>query len=155
MDHYGSFRVSTPPRFHPALKYTTSLSFVFSLLLHFSYSNHQNLPILHLRIYYINMSWQKTVLSPGNGTDMPAVGANVKIDYTGWLRDPSNPDHEKGKEYVYFPSISKAKVCISDSGVIDSTPPKAAVHWLLLSAEVGSSRVSYLLRRWRQGEGGC
>ena len=54
------------------------------------------------------MSWQKTVLSPGNGTDMPAVGANVKIDYTGWLRDPSNPDHEKGKEYVNFPPISKA-----------------------------------------------
>ncbi|EED18247.1 FKBP-type peptidyl-prolyl isomerase, putative [Talaromyces stipitatus ATCC 10500] len=45
------------------------------------------------------MSWQKTVLTPGNGTDMPAVGANVKIDYTGWLRDPSNPDHEKGKEF--------------------------------------------------------
>lgn len=44
------------------------------------------------------MSWQKTVLKEGNGADMPAVGSNVKIDYTGWLRNPSNPDHEKGTE---------------------------------------------------------
>lgn len=54
------------------------------------------------------MSWEKTVLSPGNGTDMPAVGANVKIDYTGWLRDPSNSDHEKGKQYVHVASASYA-----------------------------------------------
>jgi peptidylprolyl isomerase/FK506-binding protein 1 len=88
------------------------------------------------------MSWQKTILKPGNGTDMPSVGANVKIDYTGWLRDSSNPDHEKGKEYVLF----HWPIVFDESNSLvftDSTPPKVAAHWLLPSAEVGLSRVSY------------
>lgn len=45
------------------------------------------------------MSWEKTILAQGNGLDMPAIGANVKIDYTGWLRDPKSGDHEKGTQY--------------------------------------------------------
>jgi peptidylprolyl isomerase/FK506-binding protein 1 len=46
------------------------------------------------------MSWEKTILSQGNGVDMPAIGASVKIDYTGWLRDPQSADHEKGTQYA-------------------------------------------------------
>ncbi|QKX54847.1 uncharacterized protein TRUGW13939_01936 [Talaromyces rugulosus] len=45
------------------------------------------------------MSWEKTILSQGNGVDMPAIGASVKIDYTGWLRDPQSADHEKGTQF--------------------------------------------------------
>jgi FK506-binding protein 1 len=42
--------------------------------------------------------WAKTLLRAGNGADYPRVGDKVSIAYTGWLRDPSNADHHKGKE---------------------------------------------------------
>ncbi|KAL1988605.1 hypothetical protein VTN96DRAFT_9000 [Rasamsonia emersonii] len=44
--------------------------------------------------------WAKTTLKPGNGEDFPRVGDQVRIAYTGWLRDPSNSaDYEKGREF--------------------------------------------------------
>lgn len=47
--------------------------------------------------------WTKTVLSEGNGVDKPSQGDKVFINYTGWLRDPSNSgDYEKGTECVKF-----------------------------------------------------
>lgn len=49
--------------------------------------------------------------------------------------------------------LHTSKLWESNSGVIDSTPPKAAVHWLLPSAKVGLLRVSYLLRGRQQGDG--
>jgi peptidylprolyl isomerase/FK506-binding protein 1 len=46
----------------------------------------------------MSSGWTKTVLKEGNGSDKPKTGDKVAIDYTGWLRDPSNSDHEKGTE---------------------------------------------------------
>ncbi|GAM35933.1 FKBP-type peptidyl-prolyl isomerase [Talaromyces pinophilus] len=99
------------------------------------------------------MSWRKTILSPGNGTDMPAVGANVKIDYTGWLRDPSNPDHEKGKEFdsskgrgPLATPIGKGRVIKGwDEGVLSMTLGEEAILTIDSSYAYGDGYVSTML----------
>jgi len=43
------------------------------------------------------MGVEKEVLQAGTG-DIPRPGQTVKIEYTGWLRDPSQADN-KGKQF--------------------------------------------------------
>lgn len=92
--------IDNPPHYISNL--SPDLFFIYIL-----YSTHHILPFLHKNIYPTprerkkerKMSWEKSILSEGNGVDMPPIGATVKIDYTGWLRDPNSGDHEKGTQY--------------------------------------------------------
>jgi FKBP-type peptidyl-prolyl cis-trans isomerase len=45
------------------------------------------------------MGVTKTLLKEGNGP-IPVKGQTVVIEYTGYLKDLSKPDH-KGEQYVY------------------------------------------------------
>ena len=44
------------------------------------------------------MGVQKTVISPGNGTDRPQKGDNITMEYTGCLHDANAPEG-KGKQF--------------------------------------------------------
>lgn len=46
----------------------------------------------------ITMGVQKTVISPGNGTDRPQKGDNITMEYTGCLHDANAPEG-KGKQF--------------------------------------------------------
>jgi FKBP-type peptidyl-prolyl cis-trans isomerase len=47
----------------------------------------------------------RKILREGNGTDIPKVGDNVSVEYTGWLYDTSKANEEfKGKQYVLITS---------------------------------------------------
>jgi FK506-binding protein 1 len=43
------------------------------------------------------MGVTKELLKEGNGTDRPAKGDNILMEYTGWLSDPSAANG-RGKE---------------------------------------------------------
>ncbi|KAL1996420.1 hypothetical protein VTN49DRAFT_185 [Thermomyces lanuginosus] len=80
--------------------------------------------------------WTKTVLSEGNGVDKPSQGDKVFINYTGWLRDPSNSgDYEKGTEFDSSRSRGPLQVKIGvgqvikgwDEGVLSMTLGEKAI----------------------------
>lgn len=48
------------------------------------------------------MGVTKTTTQAGTGPK-PQVGQTVTIDYTGWLKDTSQPDN-KGKQYGPYPT---------------------------------------------------
>jgi FK506-binding protein 1 len=43
------------------------------------------------------MAVEKVILKEGNGVDTPKKGDTVKMEYTGWLYDPSKPDKKGDK----------------------------------------------------------
>lgn len=49
------------------------------------------------------MGVQKTILQEGSGAS-PKNGDKVTMEYTGWLKDPSQPNG-KGKQYVFDPQL--------------------------------------------------